>query len=821
MRLFHNSREHEYRMPYGAVAAGTAVKLALRVADAPSASVTLRTWTDAGEGLYVMAPSPDDPARYEATFTTKAPGVVWYHFIVRDEHGNEQRYGARQGHTGGEGLQLGWEPPSFQLTVYDPAHADEAPAELNHSASPAFADAVAGFLRGEVTAPALVEAIETARESYPAAAYPRVLKLLETGDPEALFVHLSGAGVAPHAAIDEALDDGQRGLAKGRLWCASLIRALMPTAPHVADAHDESDAYQPIAKRWDAVTADCETIVTNAADIRRALSLFAQGEYACVAANDDVFGFWSRGDEGCACTLINRSLHNAYDVLAPMEGEAVSEVIGGYGVPVVAAGEAGGEPRVPGSAERFARVHLTQLGSAIAYFHGRDQLAQPLEAGVGVLAHITSIPTGSCDEPDAPGTLGAPARAFADWLAEAGVRYWQVLPVNPTDNFGSPYAGISAFAGNTRLLEGGPLDSGALQAEDLPAPKDKKAYRAFCEREADWLEPYAWFMAIRDKVGAGKSWQQWPKKYRRFDAATLATDDELSARAEQWRRAQFAFGQQWEDLRAYANERGVKIIGDMPIYVSADSSDVWANPELFQLDADGNPALVAGCPPDQFAVEGQIWGNPVYDWEAARATGYAWWLRRLERAFELYDVVRLDHFIGFARYYSIPQGAKATAGTYHVGPGLEFFETAYEKFGPLPIVAEDLGLITPAVRALVAACGFPGMDIVQFVDGNDPLSGYQPRPSKIAYSGTHDNQTLVGYCEDRYPHQDATVSAKSLLQKVASCDAPVRVFPLQDLMLLNDDARMNVPGTAEGNWTWQARSEDLPRAAEQLANLQA
>ena len=247
----------------------------------------------------------------------------------------------------------------------------------------------------------------------------------------------------------------------------------------------------------------------------------------------------------------------------------------------------------------------------------------------------------------------------------------------------------------------------------------------------------------------------------------------------------------------------------------------WANPEIFQLGEDGRPHVVAGCPPDAFAVEGQVWGNPVYDWDVLRKTGYDWWLRRLRRAFDLYDVVRLDHFIGFARYFSIPAGKKATEGSYRPGPGLGFFETAREAFGPLPIIAEDLGLITPGVRALIAACGFPGMDVVQFVDGGDPLAGYQPRPNKIAYTGTHDNQTLVGYAAARYPGPDAAEASAEIMRKALASNASICIVPLQDVLGLGDEARMNTPGTAEGNWRWQADAANLEGLAARLRQLSA
>jgi 4-alpha-glucanotransferase len=351
--------------------------------------------------------------------------------------------------------------------------------------------------------------------------------------------------------------------------------------------------------------------------------------------------------------------------------------------------------------------------------------------------------------------------------------------------------------------------------------EESAEYRRFVERESDWLDPYSAFMAIRDIQGSAKEWQDWPRKYRTFNPDVVREDGKLLERARLWRQRQFVFQEKWMALRSYANERGVKIIGDMPIYVSSNSADVWSNQAVFQLGRDGRPEVVAGCPPDAFAVDGQIWGNPVYDWKTLEEDGFRWWRRRLQRAFELYDVVRLDHFIGFARYFSIPNGQKATAGVYRPGPGYRFFEDMKRELGPLPVIAEDLGLITPAVRALAAACGFPGMDIVQFVDGNDPLSWYQPRPEKIAYSGTHDNQTLKGYVAGRYRGADIAETTDILLRKVASCDAPVVVFALQDVIGLDDAARMNVPGTAEGNWAWQAKADEVASAFGRAKELVA
>ncbi|MDO4399523.1 MAG: 4-alpha-glucanotransferase [Coriobacteriia bacterium] len=837
MRAFHDSRSDAFRAPFGALELGGTVTLSLDVWDAPDAQVQLRTWIDGeGEGLYPMAPAPDGAdgaTRYQVKLTPQAAGVVWYQFIIDTPNEGRRYYGAKEGHFGGVGAMRDWEAPSFKLTVFDDSLAARLGESLPDELDRPFADAVFGFLRGDLDAFYLAETLETLHENYPISLLLQPYSVFDGAHCADVMACLAGIRTQRETAFtkDEilALDMGKLGLAKGRLWCACLLQMLLPCEPQFAEAQPDEFDDELTPSLWDFVDGDCEAIVQNTLDIRRSLPLFSSEDVRCIPMNHDVLSIWRSAEDGStACILVNRSLQNAHDVFVPMVAPCVSEVIAGYGVPVVDAAEAPTMPEGLPTADRYAKVHLYQLGSAILLFHGEQQLERPMEPGLGVLAHITSLPTAKHDAAVAasegkplskndaimqasfPGTLGAPARAFVDWLANAGVRYWQVLPVNPTDEFGSPYAGISAFAGNVRLLEGG------LSA--LKGFRPTHAYQEFCKREADWLEPYAYFMAIREKIGEGVAWPEWPATYRRFDP-TIRNDASLEVIAEQWRQLQFLFEKQWKALRAYANERGVQIVGDMPIYVSADSSDVWANPGIFQLDATGNPEKVAGCPPDQFAVEGQIWGNPLYNWDALKETGYAWWLRRLERAFDLYDVVRLDHFIGFCRYFSIPAGQKATMGIYRPGPGLPFFQAAYQKFGPLPIIAEDLGMITPAVRTLVAACGFPGMDIVQFVDGNDPLSGYQPRPAKVAYTGTHDNQTLVGYAQDRYPQLDAQETALRLAESVASCNAPVAVLPLQDVLGLDDDARMNTPGTKTGNWTWQATGADVEAGAEALKHF--
>ena len=838
MKAFHDSRDREYRSPYGAIAAGQTVTFALDVSDEPMARVKLRTWVDGvGEALYDMTADSGEGnvTRFTTSLTPQEAGTVWYQFIIEDGSGNAKRYGALEGKRGGTGQLLDWEPPSFQLTVFDSACTEPEPGTSLCEDSDALSTAALRYVRGESTAREFAKALETAHETLPATLFERSLDFIASDGRLRLLAQLGGISEndipkswsqdADITEDDEALaeknallDIHHLGLAKGRLWCACLMQLLMPELGQIHEANGKS--IEDAAARWGCVDADCQTIVVNAADLAHTLPLLVNApqndKHSWIALSDDVFGIRRPGTDGSiSWLLVNASLQHAHDVAIPLTKDEVSEVISGYGVRIVDALDEDDANDLAQAGQRCAIVHLNQLGTAMVYLHDRELLQKPLADGFGVLAHITSLPANTPDDlgrrkarQAKQGCLGEQAFAFVDWLASAGVRYWQVLPANPTDEYGSPYAGISAFAGNTRLLDGDVLPDD----EEWTSIASTDEFQQFCEEQNEWLDPYATFMAIRNRQRSKKAWTSWPKKYRSYDPKIAQGDEKLSSLALKHKLEQFVFEREWKALRAYASDHGVSIIGDMPIYVSSDSADVWAHPELFQLEADGTPGVVAGCPPDAFAEDGQIWGNPVYDWNAASAAGYDWWLRRLQRAFDLYDYVRLDHFIGFLHYFAIPAGELATQGTYQPGPGIDLFQKAYEQFGPLPIIAEDLGSITPAVRALVAECGFPGMDIVQFVDGNDPLSGYAPRPDKIAYTGTHDNQTLVGYCEKRYPHLDAREAAEELARKVAACDAPVCIMPLQDLLGLDDEARMNVPGVAKGNWIWQAKRDDIDDA---------
>lgn len=664
--------------------------------------------------------------------------------------------------------------------------------------------ALLAFVRNQIGAPEMAARLEQLRENYPRDAFFSCLNLLGSHDRERLFTML-GDAPDPDTLSDEEcaafrLDEGHASLAMSRLWLTVLLQMTLPGVPCVYYGDERGmegfrDPYNRAAFPWDGGRMDCATVFRNAIAVRKALPVLTTGDFEPFADGEDVFGFWRRGEDGeCVCVLANASLHDAHTVRVPMAGEAVSDVVSGT-VPAV----------VDGCAEAF----LWPLGTAVLHFHKQRRLQEPLEPGMGVLCHVTSLPNEG-----RPGTLGAPARRFVDWLAECGQTYWQVLPVNPADGYGSPYAGLAAFAGNTCLLEKDPADVLA----ELKDADDDPDYRAFLEKNKYWLTPYATFRAIKDLLGEGP-WQEWPDAYARFSPG-LARRVELADGVDRHRKLQYEFQREWDDLKAYANARGIKIVGDMPMYVSGDSADVWAERDIFELDERGYAQVQAGCPGDGFDPEGQLWGNPTYRWDVLAARGYDWWLARLERAVKTYDYVRLDHFIGFSSYYKIAKGKPAREGSFSFGPGLDLFRAAYQKLGPLPFIAEDLGVITPAVRALIAETGIPGMDIVQFSDG-DVREGYEPKPGTVTFTGTHDNQTLLGFCQSRFglEGEEAAQMADRIAASVLGSKNDVAIMPLQDVLGLDDAARMNVPGVAEGNWSWRAAWEDVVAATGRLTQM--
>ena len=462
------------------------------------------------------------------------------------------------------------------------------------------------------------------------------------------------------------------------------------------------------------------------------------------------------------------------------------------------------------------------------------------------------------------GSFSKEAYEFVDFLKEAGQSYWQILPLGPTSYGDSPYQSFSTFAGNPyfidieKLIEEGLLTKKDAESYDFGDNAEKvdyeKLYRnrfkllkkAFDNidkaknskeirkefdsfkknKDNDWLRDYSLFMALKNANG-GRAWNTWDEDIRlRKASAMKAAFEKYDEEVEFYSFLQYLFLKQWTDLKAYANDKGIEIIGDIPIYVAFDSADTWANPELFQLDKKNTPIDVAGCPPDAFSATGQLWGNPLYRWDYHKKTGYKWWMKRIAHCYKLYDVVRIDHFRGFDEYYAIPYGnPTAEIGEWRKGPGYELFETMKKELGEKKVIAEDLGYLTPSVIKLVKRTGFPGMKILQFAFDSREESDYLPHnytKNCIVYTGTHDNETTRGWF-DHLPRQDKKFCKEYLgihynkdavwatIRAAFASVSDTAIIPMQDYLELPMSARINTPSTLGGNWVWRMDKNALSK----------
>ena len=476
----------------------------------------------------------------------------------------------------------------------------------------------------------------------------------------------------------------------------------------------------------------------------------------------------------------------------------------------------------------------------------------------GILMHITSLPG-----PYGVGTLGKEAYRFADFLHKAGQRYWQVLPLTPTGYGDSPYQSCSAFAGNPYLIDLDMLvEQGLLEQSEIAACnwgndetkvdfgllyenrldllrkayarfRDDEALTRFCAAHESWLPEFAHYMALKDQFG-GRPWYEWPEELKHRNLiAVNESFQELSKRIHFYCFAQYLFFTQWEALRQYCHSLGISIIGDVPIYVPFDSVEVWSEPHYFCLDENLTPTAVAGCPPDYFSEDGQLWGNPLYRWETHKQDGCRWWLRRLQQAAKLYDVIRIDHFRGFAGYYAIPYGAEtAREGQWQKGPGLDFLNAVKAALPETPLIAEDLGFLTPDVHKLRDEAGLPGMKVLEFAfdgDGNNPYLPHNHIKNAVCYTGTHDNMPLMQWFAEA-----GTETTTRAIDYMADPKNPVwgmiclcmgsvadlAVVQMQDYLELGAESRMNFPGTFGSNWTWRAKPGFISDAlAEKIQNL--
>lgn len=482
----------------------------------------------------------------------------------------------------------------------------------------------------------------------------------------------------------------------------------------------------------------------------------------------------------------------------------------------------------------------------------------------GILMPVSSLAGGY-----GIGGFGTSAYEFVDFLATAGQSIWQILPLSPTSYGDSPYQSCSAFAGNPYFID---LDTlckeGLLKKEELESQEWQQtptavdygaqyyyrfpvlrlaherfcaakpaAYAEFCAQNASWLEDYTLYMAakVQNKMTA---WQEWPLPLRKRQPEALQALKEQSVNEmDFWAFLQFKFSEQWTKLKEYANKNGVKILGDIPIYVAADSADAWAGEALFETDADGEFTRVAGCPPDYFSADGQLWGNPLYDWDYHQKTGYAWWIVRTRHALKLYDILRIDHFRAFDSYYAIPaEHTDAKNGTWENGPGMPLFEALAAALGEVPIVAEDLGLLFDSVRVLRRQSGFPGMKVLQFAFGGGAENEYLPHnhePNCVVYPGTHDNTTIADWLDTASEAEhDLAVEYMGLSQSEGYVTGVLRtalasvadtvILPAADWLELGAEGRINLPGEAVGNWVWRAEEGAFDAAlAQRIRSMSA
>ena len=478
----------------------------------------------------------------------------------------------------------------------------------------------------------------------------------------------------------------------------------------------------------------------------------------------------------------------------------------------------------------------------------------------GILMHITSLPG-----PYGVGTMGKEAYRFVDFLKNAGQHYWQILPLTPTGYGDSPYQSCSTFAGNhylidlDMLIEEGLLEKPEVENRDWFWSETKTDYGRlynnrlavlrlaydrfqggedfdrFCRENSSWLPDFALFMALKGKLG-GAAWYTWEDGLKKRDPGAIwNARQELKDEIRFYSFVQYIFDRQWTALRRYAHENGVKIIGDVPIYVPYDSADVWSNPELFQMDEQMNPTAVAGCPPDAFSDDGQLWGNPLYRWDLLRQDGYGWWIRRLAAAGKLYDVVRMDHFRGFEAYWSVPFGdATAKNGHWVKGPGLDFMNAVKEKLPQISLIAEDLGFLTQEVLDLRDDSGFPGMKVLGFAFDSREPSEYLPHTypaNSVVYTGTHDNMTTRQWFDTApadavaYAREYMNITAEEgdvwgMIRTAFASVSDTCIIPMQDYLNLGGEARMNFPGTmTDANWTWRASEGYLDGLTEKILRL--
>lgn len=722
--------------------------------------------------------------------------------------------------------------------------------------------AILDYLAYGKQVPEVVRALMSLWENYPREHFYSTVNLLGSHDvPRALTA--LGEGLPPGYSPEE-----REGAARSRLKMASLWQFTFPGVPciYYGDEAGMEGGDDPLNRKafpWGKEDQEIQGWYREMAALRNHYDVLRTGQWAPLETPGDLFGFLrviqggldvfsQEKKDNLALVLFNRHLTEGREVtldLSPWcrEGGTLVDVLEGCRE----VGLEGGQLRLDLAPLQGKLLLRDRWGSS-----GGEEERQG-----GVLLHPTSLPS-----PYGIGDLGPGAYRFVDFLAASGQKLWQVLPLNPPGLGDSPYQCYSAFAGNPLLIDPeGLVEEGWLDREDLGEhrrpgfPQDRvdyarareykeqlfrkafykfetreepEAYRDFCRENQGWLGDYALFMALKKHFG-DQGWDQWEEPVARREAGTLATLARVFALEIHYQQfLQYLFFKQWQGLRGYARGKGLRIIGDLPIFVAQDSSDVWGNPGLFQLDPAGRPTKVAGVPPDYFSETGQRWGNPLYRWEVMEKDGYSWWKKRFRSLYSLVDIIRLDHFRGFEAFWEIPaEQQDAIQGRWVQGPGEKFFACLREELGEMPVIAENLGYITPPVEELRVRFDFPGMKVMQFMLEEEPGEPFRfPLYEKdcALYTGTHDNDTILGWHKEKVlgdpgaplGPKEAGETCWGYIEKALASPARMVIIPLQDILCLGSQARMNTPSTLGGNWSWRFREGQLTgETQEKLASL--
>lgn len=689
-----------------------------------------------------------------------------------------------------EGLLLGevWEDASNKVSYGVQRRyllGDELDSVMNYP----FRDLLVDFMRQRVSAETMARGLGSLAENYPPESFYGALNLVGSHD-RVRVITLLGEGpenLSQEEKENYRLPEDRFVLGRRRLKLLSLLQYVLPGVPCLyygdeAGVQGFEDPYNRGTYPWGREDQELLAHYRMLALLRKQYGFLASGHFSFHWEGEDVFLVrrWCASGEEAIITVVNRN---------PFEGRSFSLKLPEnteYVLELLSSEESFLE-------EKELSVDLPPLSAKVFYCTASAPEKLKLTRSAGILCHVSSLPSGKMDKE---------AEDFIDYLDSAGQRLWQILPLNPADENGSPYSSPALFAGYGKLF---PKEDWPVLCKTEPDPSE---YESFCRKESFWLEDYALYQVLK-KEFEGRPWQQWPeaeKNRKNLDTWREKKADDI----ERIRQEQFFFWTRWSQIREYANSKGIAIIGDLPVYAGLDSADTWAHREVFLLDQHGYPLAGAGVPPDYFNEKGQNWGNPLYDWEELKKTGYDWWVKRMARSMERFDYIRLDHFRSFSAFYAIPQGKEPRHGWWLPGPGKDFFAALTGKLGPLPVLAEDLGLLDAQVHDLLKLTGYPGMLVWQF--SREEMEQSAEEPYKVFYSGTHDNQTLAGWCRDN-ECEDPVEIIKTLYQS----SAPWVIIPLQDHLGLRDECRMNIPGQAEGNWTWRAETSQLtPELAARL-----